>query len=212
MILRQALMMAGGSPDPEYVGVTTAQQYSSTTSLGISIPAAAKAKDLLCLIVCTNGAIADTPAGWVREWFSGSTSPRITFFTRTMQSGDTAVTLTATSSRWAIQMMAFRHAAYEGDSGAVTRTGAGTLTAASFSLASRGFIMSIFAIQGSGTLSATVPSGMTLGANIATSTAALLLSTSYVLLPTAGASGTKTSTLSMSSGDGIGLLYGIKRA
>lgn len=212
MILRQALMMAAGGGNPKFLGYAAANVSGSTTIV-VNKPAGVQDGDLMIAVMVTPSFPTTAgPAGWSKVLTQG-TNPGMDAFTKTAASepSDYTFTLSAAANP-AIQILAFRNAAFDVVGSLDTITGTGDITIPAITSDGGLVIAAVGGWSASSGSTTSTPSGMTL---IHTETKA---GSPYTKLATflqkvsAGSTGTRISTIGVNNSFSAGVLIGVKRA
>ena len=207
-------LMLGAARRPVFVSYASAT--ATTNILTINKPADIVNGDMLVAIVNgTDGggpATWTVPAGWTERLDQG-VLPNLCVATKIAGASEGASYAFTNSEAFptlAGQIIALRNVQYDTIGTAGTRTGAGDIAIPGITLAAEGIVIAAVA-SGLYTVTHSTPSGMTLTGRTSQN-AYGDVSGFYEAVLAAGATGTRTTTVSASAADSAGVLVGFKIA
>jgi len=210
------LLMTGGPL--ELVGYSNSTTNGQQTTVVVPAVSGVRAGDLLVAVMGDHTSTTWTgDTGWseILEDASGGNSVRLaTKIATASEPGSYTFTTLSSVSVGAAQILAFRRAAYD-SVGAIARANGNAAIAAPAITAPAGILIAAFYGQtSSGIPTFTTPSGMTATTPATNDPGTGVRSAMQCFYEEiqAGSTGTRTSTRSLSGGNGAGYLIGVKRA
>lgn len=213
MILGKALMMAAVGGMPKFLGYTAAVVPGASTTIVVNRPSGVQDGDLMIAVMVTPGFRTTTgPAGWSKV-LTQETSTVMDAFTKTASSepADYTFTLSAAANP-AIQILAFRNAAFDVVGSLGTITGTGDITIPAITSDGGLVVAAVGGISSSSGSTTSTPSGMTL-IHIETQDGSTYTKmATFLQKVSSGSTGTRTSTIGVNNIYSAGVLIGVKRA